>query len=90
MRLNKDLKLRKVGPYSIIVRVSGPDTDLTDVLSLNETSSWLWQKAQGKDFTPDQLAGWLCEEYEVDKETALADVKETLDIWIRFGLVWTE
>ena len=58
------------------------------MLCLNETAAWLWQKAQESgDFTVESLSDALCDEYEVDKAQALADVKETIDNWISQGVV---
>lgn len=87
MRLNEDLKLRQIGPYYMIVKTSGERTDMTDVFSLNETAAWLWKRAEGRDFTAADLAGWLCDEYDVTMEVALRDVRKMLREWQEGGLV---
>lgn len=71
----------------MIVLPSRDGADMTEVLTLNDTAAWLWQKAAGVEFTAETLAGWLCSEYDVALETALEDVEAMLDVWRRHGLV---
>lgn len=58
------------------------------LLALNETAAYLWQQAteQG-DFTIDSLAEKLCEDYEVEKQTATADVAGILKEWQEVGVI---
>lgn len=69
--------------------VEAADTvNLTNVYALNGTAARLWQQAEALgDFTAEALAGQLCEEYEVDGETALRDVQKQLAEWADFGLL---
>ena len=85
MKIRKGLKLRKIGSCHMVVK-PGSKADLTDVYTLNGTAAWLWQKAFGTDFTPEMMAGWLCEEYDVEPDTALEDVRSMLSEWLDKGL----
>ena len=60
------LQLRKIGSQYMIVKVCDGNVNMSDVFTLNETAARLWEKMAGEDCTPEELAGWLCEEYEVD------------------------
>lgn len=71
----------------MIVLPSRDGADMTEVLTLNDTAAWLWQKAAGVEFTAETLAGWLCSEYDVALETAQEDVEAMLDVWRRHDLV---
>lgn len=86
MRLNKDLVLREVGGEYMIVNPFSDMIDMTQVYSLNETAAWLWQRMEGKEFTITDMATVLREEYEVDEETAIADLTELCQQWISAGL----
>ncbi|MBQ4056174.1 MAG: PqqD family protein [Fibrobacter sp.] len=86
MKLNKDLVLREVGGEYMIVNPFSDTVDMTQVYSLNETAAWLWQQMEGKEFTVADLVAVLCEEYEVDTETATADLTELCQQWIAAGL----
>ena len=74
MKLNKDLVLREVGGEYMIVNPFSDTVDMTQVYSLNETAAWLWQQMEGKEFSVSDLVAVLREEYEVDEETATADL----------------
>ena len=45
------------------------------------------EQPQGHVLVPEELADWLCEIYEVDRETALQDVKKQLAQWKAYGLI---
>lgn len=87
MRTDDSLVLRKIGKHQMIVLPSRDGADMTEVLTLNDTAAWLWQKAAGVEFTAGTLAGWLCSEYDVALETAQEDVEAMLDVWRSHGLV---
>ena len=62
--------------------------DFGKMVSMNDTAAWLWDKCtELGDFTAEQLAEALCEEYEVESTRALADVNRILDQWKEMGLL---
>lgn len=71
----------------IIMGEGRENIDYSNIISLNETAAYLWDKVEGKDFTPEDLAALLEEEYEVDHDTALADSKKLADEWLKVGIV---
>lgn len=87
MKLDSTLKLRKVGSHHMVVRYDMAKADMTEVYTLNDTAAMLWSRAEGIDFTPEMMAGWLCEEYDVDPQTALEDVESMIGDWKAFGLI---
>lgn len=87
MKLNELLKLRQVGGEYMIINPYSEAADMTQVISLNETAAWLWQQAEGKEFTVEEMVDWLCGAYEVDRPIAEKDIRELCDEWVRKGLV---
>lgn len=81
MRLNENLILRVVAGDFIIVNPFNETIDMTQILTLNETAAWLWEQAKGKEFDAEYLANRLCDEYDIDYETALADTQEICEVW---------
>lgn len=81
------LRLRKVGNKYMLVETCNGQVNMADVFSLNETAARLWQRINEGRFTPEELADWICGEYDTDKETALADVLRQLSEWRKFGLI---
>ncbi len=88
MKQAENLRLRKIGSHYMIVNLSEENVNLSEVFTLNETAAMLWQRlGESVDATVESLADWLCEEYEVDRVTALADVAAQIDEWERTGLI---
>lgn len=87
MKLNENLTLREVAGEYILVNPFNQSMDTAQVLTLNETAAWLWQQAIGKEFDEAYLVDRLCEEYDVDRETAAADVHEMCAQWQQNGLL---
>ena len=81
------LRLRKMGRRYMIVKAAGESVDLAEVYTLNETAAFVWKKAsEAGVFNEEQAVAWLLEEYEVDSETAEADVRETVALWKEYGI----
>ncbi len=58
------------------------------LIALNDTAAWLWEKAaELGDFTAQQLADALCQEYDVTPERALGDVEKLIASWQSAGIV---
>lgn len=87
MKLKKGFVLRTVCGERVILGEGLDAINFGRMLCLNETAAWLWEQAQEQgDFTAESLTEALCAEYEVSPEQALADVKETIDNWIKLGV----
>ncbi len=73
MRLRGDLTLRKIGNEYMIVEPGKDMVDLSKVYSLNRTAAFLWKELQGRDFSEDDVAEILIEEYGLSPRTAYID-----------------
>lgn len=87
MRVNDNLKLRKIGKKYMIVDVSSSDVDFTSVYSLNESAAFLWERIGNREFEEAELVDWLCSNYDVDREKAMTDVRRIISLWKTHGLV---
>ena len=74
MKAKKGFNLREVCGQHIIVAQGKENIDFSNIISMNESSAWLWQQilANDMDFVAKDLAALLMEEYEVDAQTAMA------------------
>ena len=86
MRIKKGFELRQVCGENIIVAYGIENIDFNKVISLNESATYLWNQIADKDFTADTMASLLCQEYEVDEDTAKKDAQTLLDEWTKVGL----
>ena len=87
MRIKDNLRLRKIGSRSMVVKEVEGEVNMTDVFTLNSTASDIWSAFSGKDFTGEDLGGYLIDNYEVTLERAEADVAALLSQWKEFGLI---
>ena len=87
MKIKKGFNLRTICGEQIIVAEGIENIDFSKIISLNESSAYLWNAVAGKDFTAEDLANLLSERYEVDEATALADAKEISQKWVEVGIV---
>ena len=88
MRLKKGFVLREVCGEKIIAGEGLETINFNKLISLNDTAAMLWKKAEALgEFTTEQLADALTEEYEVSREQALGDVEKLIAGWMEAGVV---
>lgn len=87
MKAKPGFNLRVVCGETIIVAEGEENIDFSNIISMNESSAYLWQNIQGKEFTHEDLVGLLTQEYEVDEATALKDVKALTELWLQAGII---
>lgn len=88
MKAKKGFKLRQICGENIIVADGIENIDFSSIISMNESSAYLWQAIQDKEqFSTEELATLLTEQYEVDEATALADCQTLVDQWLKAGII---
>jgi hypothetical protein len=88
MKQKKGFVLRNVCGENVIVGEGLETVNFGKLISLNESAAYLWKKAgELGDFTAQQLADALLDEYEVTAEQALADVERIISEWEKVGIV---
>ena len=87
MRQKEDLVLRKVGKQYLIVDTRDGRADMSDVYCMNESAAMIWKKIGERECFIQEIAEWLCGEYDVDIDVALKDVEKQIDEWRKFGLI---
>ena len=88
MKQKKGFVLRNVCGENVIVGEGLETVNFGKLISLNESAAYLWKKAgELGDFTSQQLADALLEEYEVTADQALADVERIIGEWQKVGIV---
>jgi len=88
MKAKKGFKLREICGENIIVADGIENIDFSSIISMNESSAYLWKAIQDKEqFSTEELAALLTEQYEVDEATALADSQMLVDQWLKAGII---
>jgi hypothetical protein len=88
MKVKNGFNLREVCGENIIVAEGDENIDFSNIISMNESSAYLWQEVQKLDnFTIDTLTQLLCEQYEIDEATAKNDVTTLATQWAAAGII---
>ena len=88
MRQKEGFVLREVCGEKAVFAEGLKVLDFGKMVTMNDTAVWLWEKcSELGDFTAEQLAEALCQEYEVDPSKAKADVNRILTTWKEIGLI---
>lgn len=73
MKINPSLKIRAIAGESVVIMQNKGADDMTNVISLNDTSKYLWDALKGRDFSEDDIVALLTAKYEVSEDRARAD-----------------
>lgn len=87
MKKKKGFELRDVCGEHVIMAYGMENIDFSKIISLNDTAAFLWQAVGDGVFTAEAMASLLCDEYEVERDRALADSEAILAQWTQEGLV---
>ncbi len=86
MKAKTGFNLRNVCGEQVIVAEGRENIDFSNIISMNETSAYLWNAIQDKDFTVEDLVKLLMQEYDVDEQTARKDAQVLVNQWLEAGI----
>lgn len=87
MKLRLGYTLRNLCGAHVLVAEGIKNVNLDKLYSFNETAAFIWETAEGKEFTIDYLAEALCGKYNVSLEQAKQDVQAMVENWKQHDLV---
>ncbi len=93
MKAKTGFKVTDVCGSHIIIAEGKENIDFGSIISMNDSALLLWKNIQGKDFTVDDLADILTDNYQLDdntplpRNTALRDAQEIADQWREAGII---
>ncbi|HJW93536.1 MAG TPA: PqqD family protein [Thermoanaerobaculia bacterium] len=74
---SREVVCREVGGESILVPIRNRVGDLESIFVLNPMAARIWSLLD-RAISTDEIVDAICTEFEVDRETAAADVNELL------------
>ena len=86
MKTKKGFVLRTLGKEYILA-AEGLETNADRLISMNESSAFLWKAVEDKEFDADTLINLLMEEYGITREVAAKDVTALLRVWQKAEIV---
>lgn len=75
MKFKKEYKVRSIAGENVVIMQGSAGSDMTRIISLNDSSLLLWNELQGKEFEIADIAAILVENYGIDTATAESDAK---------------
>jgi hypothetical protein len=87
MKTKVGFNLRQICGENVIIAEGEENIDFSNIISMNESSAYLWKKIQDKEFSEDDLVKLLIEEYEVDEVTAKSDISSLVKSWLNAGII---
>ena len=86
MKVKNGFNLREVCGEHIIVAEGDENIDFSNIISMNESSAYLWEEVQKMGtFTVDNLVKLICNQYEIDETTAR---KDAIALAAQWGHCW--
>lgn len=93
MKVKPGFRLTDVCGQHILVAEGMENIDYSNIISMNESSKLLWDSVQDKEFTIEDLARTLMDNYQIDDDTPLPyeqakqDATTLIKQWIDSGIV---
>ena len=87
MRIRKQYKVREMAGEHVVIMQGELGSNLTKIISLNESALYLWRAIEGKEFDVVSVANLLAEHYGIDDEVAQRDAARWVDRLAECGLV---
>ena len=87
MKIKEGFVLRSICGENVVSGEGSANVNFSKLISLNESAAYLFRKVQGVDFTAEDLAKHLTDEYEVDDATALSDAEKLCVQWKDAGII---
>lgn len=93
MKIKPGFKLTDICGSNILIAEGKENIDFSSIISMNESAKLLWENVQDKDFTIDDLARILVDNYQLENgnplplKQATKDAKEIADKWLKAGII---
>lgn len=78
MKIDENFVIRQIADEYIIVPMGETVLNFNGMITVNEIGRFIWEQLQ-EDLTKEELLQRIVREYEVDEQTASADLDEFLE-----------
>lgn len=79
MKISKDFILREIAGEYILVPVGKTALSFNGLITINEVGELIWSMLQ-EEKSVTEIVNTILDEYEIDEDTALADVNEFIGL----------
>lgn len=86
MKIKEGFVLREMCGENIVAGEGLQHINFNKLISLNSTAAFLWKALEGKEFTVEEMAQLLVDEYGIDMELAMTDSAKLCEAWTSAGI----
>lgn len=86
MKIKPGFELRMMCGENVIIAYGEENINFSKIIALNESATVIWNAVIGSEFTVEDMAKALCDEYEVDPQDARKDCEKIAKEWQELGL----
>ena len=86
MKIKDGFVLREMCGEYIVAAEGLQNINFNKLISLNSTAAFLWKALENKEFTVEDMAQLLVDEYEIDMELASTDSASLIRAWLDAGI----
>jgi hypothetical protein len=86
MKIKNGFILREMCGEFIVAAEGLEHINFNKLISLNATAAYLWKKLVDKEFTTEEMAQLLIDEYGIDMELAMTDSAKLMEAWKDAGI----
>jgi hypothetical protein len=86
MKIKDGFVLREMCGENIVAGEGLEHINFNKLISLNATAAFLWKALVGKEFTAEEMAQLLVDEYGIDMELAITDSRNLMQSWTEAGI----
>lgn len=86
MKIKNGFVLREMCGENIVTAEGMENINFNKLISLNQTAAFLWKNLEGKEFTEQEMAQLLIDEYGIDMELAMKDSVNLCKVWTEAGI----
>ena len=87
MKIKEQYKVREMAGEHVVIMQGKAFSDLTRIISLNESALYLWNALEGKSFDVTTVANMLAEFYGIDDAVAERDAARWIEKLDECGLL---
>ena len=86
MKIKDGFVLREMCGEHIVAAEGLQNINFNKLISLNSTAAFLWKALENKEFTVEDMAQLLVDEYGIDMELAMTDSGNLMKSWAEAGI----
>jgi hypothetical protein len=87
MRIKSQYKVREMAGEYVVIMQGELGSNLTKIISLNESALYLWRAIEGKEFNEATITKLLAEQYGINDDAAQRDAAHWIDRLEECGLI---